>query len=75
MSSSLNPDGASSAGNFVQLILDSVQGQKVAYPAYNEKMRAHKIIPDSSSWKQKTTQGTWGVILRMPVGVASMLGV
>ncbi len=73
--SASNPNGASAAGNYMQLILDKVQGQQVAYAAYNEKMRQHKIIPDSSSWKQKTTQGTWGTILRMPVGVASMVGI
>jgi hypothetical protein len=47
----------------------------VAWAAYNEKMRAHKIIPEPSSWRQKMTSGTWGTILRMPVGVTSMLGV
>lgn len=70
-----NPNGYSAAGEFMQLLVDSIQGQKVAYAAYNEKMRAHKIIPDSSSWKQKTSQGTWGTILRMPTGVAGMLGI
>lgn len=75
VTSATNPDGASTAGNFMQLILDNVQGQRVAYPAYNEKMRQHKLVPGPSDWKQKTTQGTWGVILRMPVGIASMLGI
>lgn len=70
-----NPQGYSVAGEFMQLIVESIQGQRVAYAAYNEKMRAHKIIPDSSSWKQKTSQGTWGTILRMPTGVAGMLGI
>lgn len=72
---SANNQGYSAVGNAMQLIVDDVDGQKVAYPAFNEKMRAHKIIPELSSWKQKFTGGTWGVVLRMPIGVAGMLGI
>jgi hypothetical protein len=70
-----NPQGYSAAGNAMQLIVDEVQGQKVAYAAFNEKLRAHKIIPEPSAWMQKTTSGTWGTILRMPLGVTGMLGI
>jgi hypothetical protein len=62
-------------GELVMMIATSVQGQDVGYMAYNEKMRAHQIVPDLSSWKQKHTSGTWGAILRMPVLVAQMVGV
>jgi hypothetical protein len=70
-----NPQGYSTAGNLFQIIVDNIDSQKVAYPAYNEKLRAHKLIPELSSWKQKMTSGSWGTILRMPIGVAGMLGV
>jgi hypothetical protein len=70
-----NPQGYSTAGNFVQLIADKLQGQTVAYCAYNEKLRAHKIVPKLSSWEQKETSGTWGSVIRTPAGIASMLGV
>ena len=70
-----NPQGYSAAGNFIQLIAKAVQRQTVAYAAYNEKLRAHKIVPDLSSWKQKQTSGSWGTILRTPAGVASMIGI
>lgn len=70
-----NPQGYSTAGNVLQLIADNVQGQKVAYCAFNEKLRAHKIIPQLSSWKQKKTSGVWGAIVRMPVGISGMIGV
>jgi hypothetical protein len=73
--STTNPQGYSSAGNILQLLAKSIQGQQVAYAAYNEKMRAHKIIPEPSAWMQKMTSGVWGTILRMPVGVSQMLGV
>jgi hypothetical protein len=73
--SATNPQGFSAAGNVIQLITHSVQGQPVAYAATNEKMRAHKLIPEYSAWAQKYTGGTWGTILRMPVAVVQMLGV
>jgi hypothetical protein len=73
--STTNPQGFSTAGNYVQLIADKLQGQTVAYAAFNEKLRAHKIIPEPSAWQQKMTSGTWGTILRMPLGVVGMLGV
>jgi hypothetical protein len=70
-----NPQGYSTAGNYVQLIADQIQRQTVAYCAYNEKLRMHKIVPELSSWKQKQTSGTWGAVIRSPVAIASMLGV
>jgi hypothetical protein len=70
-----NPQGASTAGNVVQLILDDVDGQQVAYAAFNEKLRAHKIIPEPSAWQQKKTSGSWGTITRMPVGISQMIGI
>jgi hypothetical protein len=73
--SSTNPQGFSTAGNYLQLIAEKIGGQTVAYCAYNEKLRAHKIIPKLSSWEQKETSGTWGTVTRSPVAIASMIGV
>ncbi len=72
---SANSQGYSTIGNVMQIIVDKIDGQKVAYPAYNEKMRAHKIVPELSSWKQKMTAGTWGTVMRMPLGVGGMIGI
>jgi hypothetical protein len=38
-------------------------------------MRTHPIVKDLSSYKQKVTAGTWGAIIRFPLGIASMVGV
>ena len=73
--STTNPQGFSTAGNVVQLIADKIQGQTVAYCAFNEKLRAHKIIPEYSAWGQKTTSGTWGTIVRSPVAISGMIGI
>lgn len=68
-----NPEGIA-GGNFAQLIAEDVEGVETAFVSFTEKSRAHKLIPDTSSFKQKMTQGTWGCIIRRPVCVASMLG-
>lgn len=72
--SASNPQGIS-AGNLVQLIVESVEGQQTGYCAFNEKMRAHPIVRGLSSFKQKQTAGTWGAIIRQPFAIAQMLGV
>lgn len=72
---SVNFQGATTAGNVMQLKVDDVQRQKVAYSAFNEKLRAHRIVPEPSAFRQKFTSGTWGTVTRMPVGVATMVGI
>jgi hypothetical protein len=72
---SSNNQGYSTVGNTFQIIVDKIDNQKVAYPAFNEKLRAHKLIPKASSWEQKMTSGVWGTITRMPIGIAGMIGV
>lgn len=69
-----NPQGMP-AGNFMQLIADDVEGQDTLFCAYNEKMRTHPIVRQLSSYEQKVTAGTWGTVIRMPIGIASMLGI
>jgi len=66
-----NPTG----GNLMQLIADAVDGQKTGYCAFTEKMRAHGIVRETSSFKQKKSQGSWGSVIFQPFAVASMLGV
>lgn len=72
--SAQNPQG-SAAGEVVQLIADSVEGQDTGYCAFNEKLRGSPIVRDLSSFKQKMTQGSWGAILRQPFAISQMLGV
>lgn len=70
-----NNQGYSTVGNLFQIIVDKIDNSKVAYPAFNEKLRAHKLIPDLSAWRQKYTSGIWGTIMRMPIGVSGMIGI
>jgi hypothetical protein len=72
--SATNPQGVA-AGNLVQMIAKEIDGQATGYCAFTEKMRAHKLIPAVSSFKQKTTAGGWGSVLRMTATIAGMVGV
>lgn len=67
------PEATTGSGELLTLMLDNVDGKKVAFPAYTEKMRAHALIPHASSWSQKNSGGTWGTIIRYPIAIARML--
>jgi hypothetical protein len=69
------PEYATTSGNLVQLIADEMQGQRTATTAFTEKLRAHPIKIELSSFKQKQSQGTWGTIIFRPFLLASLLGV
>lgn len=66
---------ATGSGQLVQLIADSIEGQNVGTAAFTEKMRAHAIVRDTSSFKQKKSQGTWGAVIKVPMAIASMIDV
>lgn len=69
------PEYGTTAGQFVQLIADSIEGQRTVNVAFTEKLRAHPMVVEMSSFKQKKSQGTWGCIVYRPFLIASMLGV
>jgi hypothetical protein len=68
------PEYAGTAGNLVQLFADEIEGQRTMEVAFSEKLRAHPVILDLSSFKQKKSQGTWGAIIYRPFLIVSMLG-
>ena len=72
--SATNPQGVV-GGNFAQMICTDVRKQKTGYVAYNLKMRAGRLIPDLSSYKQKMVGGTLGAVIRQPFAIASMIGI
>lgn len=63
------------SGQLVQMIVNEVEGQQTATTAYTEKMRAHAVVVESSSWKQKKSQGTFGTVIFQPIAISQMLGV
>jgi hypothetical protein len=69
------PEYTTASGELVQLLVDEVEGQRTADTAFTEKLRAHPIVVQSSSFKQKKSQGTWGTVIFRPAFIAQMLGV
>ena len=69
------PEYTTGSGELLQLIVDELEGQRTASTAFTEKMRAHPIVVQSSSFKQKKSQGTWGTVIFRPFLIAQMLGV
>ena len=57
-----------------QLIVEEIENQRTCESAFNEKMRAHRIVMDTSSFRQKKTAGGWGTIIYRPVGIVSISG-
>jgi hypothetical protein len=69
------PEYATESGELVQMIVNDFEGQRTVDAAFTEKLRAHPIVVQSSSFKQKKSQGTWGTIIYRPIFIAQMLGV
>ncbi len=65
---------STASGQLIQLMVHNVQGQKVGFCAFTEKMRAHAIVRDTSATYQKKSAGTWGTIIKIPAAIASGLG-
>lgn len=64
-----------SAGQLVQLIATEIEGQRTASCAFTEKLRAHPVKVELSSFLQKKSQGTWGTVVFRPIFISQMLGV
>lgn len=69
------PQYHTDAGELVQMIATEVQGQSTGYLAYSDKLRAHPLITQVSSWKQKYSGATYGAVVTQPMAVSSLLGV
>jgi len=59
----------------LQLIVDEIDGQKTAQVAFTEKLRAHPVFVDLSSFKQKKSAGSWGTVVFRPIAIANMYGI
>ena len=65
---------ATTGGQLAQLIVNDIAGQKTGYCAFSEKLRAHPVKVELSSFQQKKSGGSWGAIIRQPLAIAQMLG-
>ncbi len=69
-----NPQG-NVAGNLMQVIATEIAGQETAYCSFTAKRRDFPIVRAESSYRKKAMGGSGGSIIRMPAGIASMVGI
>lgn len=67
------PEYATDAGNQMQLIADSYDGQPTVELSFTEKLRVFPIDRHKSGFDQKRMQGTNGAIVYRPFLIAGML--
>ena len=67
------PEYATAAGQQVQLIADSYDGQPTVELSFTEKMRVFPLFRRHSGYDQKRMQGTNGAIVYRPLLIAGML--
>lgn len=60
------------SGQLVQLIVETVEGQKTVECAFSSKLRAHNMVVAPSSWRQKRSSGGWGSIIYRPLFFVQM---
>lgn len=59
----------------VLLICRSINGEPTGEFGFSEKMRAMRLVPETSSFKQKFVGTSYGCILYRPFAVATMTGI
>lgn len=69
------PELENSSSSTVLLICRSINGEPTGEFGFSEKMRAMRLVPETSSFKQKFVGTSYGCILYRPFGVATMTGV
>ena len=47
------PEFNTASGELMQLIADEIDGDRTAYSAFTEKLRAGRVVPALSSFSQK----------------------
>jgi hypothetical protein len=67
------PEYATTGGQLVQCIAVEVEGVRTAFPAFSELLRAHSVVADTSSWKQKKSQGSFGTVIVRPFLISQMI--
>ncbi len=68
-------EGYSSAGNFCQLIAETLAGEPTGHTTFSDKLHAHRLVVDSSFYRQKWSAGSHGAVIKRPICFASMLGI
>ena len=63
------------SGELLLLIANEMSGNPTGELGFSDKIRAGRVIPDVSSFRQKWSSTTYGAIIYYPFAVASMRGI
>ena len=63
------------AGETMILMVKQFMGNDTADLAFGEKMRQGRLVPETSSFRQKFSASTYGAIMKMPFAYAVMSGI
>ena len=63
------------SGELLLLIADDMSGNPTGELGFSDKIRAGRVVPDVSSFRQKWSSTTYGAIIYYPFAVASVRGI
>lgn len=66
---------SSTAGETMILMVKNFMGNSTADLAFGEKMRQGRLVPGTSSFRQKFAASTYGAVMKMPFAFAVMSGI
>lgn len=69
------PQLSTASGETAMLILTEAAGQRTGELAFGEKIRQGRLIPETSSFRQKFSAGTYGFIMMLPAAFVVMNGI
>ena len=69
------PELSTVSGEELYLTVTEVDGISVGDTAFSEKLRMSRVIPETTSFKQKAMSGTYGAVIKQPAFIARMTGI
>lgn len=69
------PQCSGVSAEIMMMIVPEAVGQRTGELAFGEKIRQGRLVPDTSSYKQKFSASTYGFIMRLPAAFAVMSGI
>lgn len=69
------PELSTNEGEILYLAATEVEGISVADTAYAEKYRLSRVVPETTSFKQKAMSSTFGAVIKQPAFIARMKGI
>jgi hypothetical protein len=69
------PELSTVSGEELYLTVTEVEGISVGDTAFTEKLRLSRVVPETTSFKQKAMSGTFGTVIKQPAFIARMTGI